>query len=394
MIATESPCRGRSAVGTNLPVRTAEQRMSMPGEIRDAGKGGTSRRLLFFGCIGLLWLCASASLKADTLILNSGEKLEGQILSETETQIEIEAVFYHGTILAKREVPKADIKSVIRESVEQKQEKVDLAALGKYTFTPNQELTPEQYVTGIAAFEKFLATYPNSSNTLDVTQRVTEWRAEASNAASGQVKFNSLWMTPAEKKARAERWQRQADAQAAQDAVQSLQKQLADLQAQRETVAKSIAAAQAKLTAAQARLAPGSGSGAGASSGGRRDLAGRLTAGVVANSQQGAGREPVSDSETSRLQGEIASYQQQISQEQGTLASVDAKIAGIQSQLPQREVDLKLAMLRLSNLSTQGTTGAVQNATAKGEVKKKQSPKPKPEPTPPWYTRAWKWLHG
>jgi septal ring factor EnvC (AmiA/AmiB activator) len=201
-------------------------------------------------------------------------------------------------------------------------------------------------------------------------------------------------MTPEEKKPRAERWQKQADAQAAQDAMQSLQKQLADLQAQRETVAKSIAAAQAKLTAAQARLAPGSGSGAGASSGGRRDLAGRLTAGVVASSQQGGGREPVSDSENSRLQGEIASYQQQINQGQGTLASVDAKIAGIQSQLPQSEVDLKLAMLRLSNLSAQGTTGTVHNVSAKGEAKKKQSSTPKPEPTPPWYTRAWKWLHG
>jgi chromosome segregation ATPase len=366
----------------------------MPGKLWNAKRGGIFLRLLFCVCAGLLWLCASASLKADTLILNSGEVLEGQILSETETQIEIMASYHHGTILAKRDVPKADIKSIVRESVEQKQEKADFAALGKYTLTPNQELTTDQYATGIAAFKKFLATYPNSSNASDVTQRVTDWRAEASNAASGKVKFNSLWMTPEEKKPRAARWQKQADAEAAQNALQLLQKQLADLQAQRETVAKSIAAAQAKLAAAQARLTTGSGGGVGASSGGRRDLAGKLTAGVVANSQQGAGREPVSDSENSRLQGEIASYQQQISQEQGALASVDAKIAAIQSQLPQREVDLKLAMFRLSETSAQGTTGAVHNASAKGEAKKKQPSTPKPEPPPPWYTRAWKWLHG
>lgn len=368
--------------------------MSMPGRLWNTERGEISPRLLFGICAGLLWLCTPSRLNADTLILNSGEVLEGQILTETDTQIEIEAVFYHGTILAKREVPKADIKSVIRESVEQKQEKVDYAALGKYTLAPDKELTPEQYAAGIAAFEKFLATYPNSSSASDITQRVTDWRAEASNAASGKVKFNSLWMTPEEKKPRAAHWQGQADAEAAQNAVQSLQKQLADLQAQRETVAKNIAAAQAKLAAAQTRLAPGSGSGAGASSGGRRDLAGRITAGVVASSQQGAGREPVSDSENSRLQGEIASYQQQISQGQGTLASVDEKIAGIQSQFPQREVDLKLAMFRLSEISAQGTTGAVHNASAKGEAKKKQSATPKPEPTPPWYLRAWKWLHG
>jgi len=71
---------------------------------------------------------------------------------------------------------------------------------------------------------------------------------------------------------------------------------------------------------------------------------------------------------------------------------VDSKINGIQTQLPQREVDLKLAMYRLSQDAAQSDTGAVQNASAKDAAKKKHAAKP--ELTPPWYSRFWKWIHG
>src|SRR6266850_2598633 len=106
--------------------------------------GTLSRRLIWLSTC-LLFLRTQAPLKADTVTLNSGEVLEGQILSETDTQIEIEASFYHGTIVSKREVPRSDIRSIIRESVEQKQEKAALAALGNHTLNPNQELTKDQY---------------------------------------------------------------------------------------------------------------------------------------------------------------------------------------------------------------------------------------------------------
>src|ERR1039458_6189639 len=134
--------------------------MPIPGRTRNAGRGETSASFLFRVCVCVLWLCIPASVKADTLVLNSGEVLQGQILTETDTQIVIEATFYHGTILARRDVPKTDIKSITRESAEQKQEQADYAVLGKYTLNPNQELTRDEYDAGIAAYEKFLATYP------------------------------------------------------------------------------------------------------------------------------------------------------------------------------------------------------------------------------------------
>jgi hypothetical protein len=329
---------------------------------REKTEGGRTPlgRLLWIFAI-LLFLGPPVPLKADTLTLKSGDVLEGQIISETETQIEIHVSLYHGTIFATRQVDKSDIQSIVHETVEQKQEKAVYASLAKYTLNPNQELTKDQYAAGIAAFEKFQAKFTNSAATAEISKRLADWQTEAGNVASGKVKFASAWMTPEEKKV-----------QAAQEALQSLKSQLADLQVQRAKLGATIATTQAKLTAAQGGTAASPG-------GGRRDLAGRLTAGVTTPQQEEA---PTGQS------GDVAAYQQQISQQQATLASLDAKINDIQSQIPQREQDSKLAI-------AQSKPGSDSNAPAKDAHPKKTTPPPPPppEPPPPWYMRLWHYFH-
>lgn len=344
----------------------------------------------------LLFLCHQSPLRADTVTLNSGEVLEGNILSETDDQVEIAAALYHGTITATKRIPKTDIKSIARESVEQKQEKAAYAALATYILNPNQELTKDQYAAGIAAFEKFLAKYPHSSLATDINGRLADWRVEASNVESGKVKFDGKWMTPEERKAQAEHQQKRADVAASQGALQSLQKQLADLQARRGTVVQHIGITQGKLAAAQEKLlalkdTTGSSSGARTSSGGRGDLAGRLTARVTASPQTVTEPGAVSNPEKAQLQTEITSYQQQNSQEQNTLASLDARIKEVQSQIQQSEQDSKLAIAQLSNISAEAKTAPSQETHAPAKVE--QVSTPKPEPAPPWYMKVWKWFH-
>src|SRR5258708_30771241 len=98
--------------------------MSAPGINKTARGIWASPTWLVWIIGGLLFLGSSATLTADTLTLKSGDVVEGQIISETETQIEIEASLYHGTIFSRRQVDKADIQSIVRETLEQKQEKV------------------------------------------------------------------------------------------------------------------------------------------------------------------------------------------------------------------------------------------------------------------------------
>jgi hypothetical protein len=334
--------------------------MPLPVTRENAERGRTPRRHMLWIFAVLLVLAQPALLKADTLNLKSGDVLEGQIVSETETQIEIRVSLYHGTIFSTRQVDKSDIQSIVHETVEQKQEKAAYASLAKFTLNPNQELTKDQYATGIAAFEKFQAKFTNSTATAEISKRLADWQTEATNAASGKVKFASVWMTPEEKKVRA-----------AQEALQSLKSQLADLQVQRAKLAATVATTQAKLTAAQ-------GGTAASASGGRRDLAGRLTAGITAPQQGEATPAP---------SGDAAALQQQISQEQGTLTALDAKISEIQSQMPQREQDAKVAV-------AQSKPGADSNAPPKDTHPKKTAPPPPPpEPTPPWYMRVWHYFH-
>lgn len=347
-----------------------------------------SLRLLLWILARVLLAWGVSSAGADTVTLNSGEVLDGRILSETDTQLVIEASFYNGTILSTREVAKIDIRSISRETPEQKQEKADHAALGAYVLTPNQELTKSQYDEGIAAFEKYLATYTNSSNAADINHRLADWQAESSNVASGKVKFAGMWMTPGEKKV-----------QQAQAAVESLKKQLDDAQTQRAAQAGKLAVAQKQLADAQSRLAnipdtSGSGSGSTGNQGGRRDLAGRVTAGVVGVSQGENVAEPVSNPDRSQAQADVNSSQQRVTQEQGALTLLDAKITDLQSQIAPREQDYKTASAQLSGATTQSQASTVRTNDPNAPVKTAQPVTPATDPAPSWYTRAWKWFHG
>ncbi len=346
-------------------------------------------------CCLVLWIpiwvllaCCLSPANADTVTLNSGEVLHGRILSETDTNLVIEASFYHGTILSTREVLKSDTQSIIHETAEQKQATADYEALASFTLNPNQELTKDQYDAGIAAFEKFLTTDTNSSYAADIDHRLADWRAEVSNVESGKVKFAGTWMTPDEKRT-----------EAAQNTMQSLKQQLADLQRQRIAQAEKLVATQKQLTDAQTRLAKisdaaGSASGSTGNQGGRRDLAGRLTAGVVGVSQGENAAEPVSNPERSQLQAEIGSDREQVIQQQGSLAMLDQKIAEVQSQVSPSEQTYNSALAQSSETNHRDRASVTRTNETVAPAKTPSSAAPAAEQIPPWYMRAWKWFHG
>src|SRR5271169_2715763 len=97
-------------------------------------------RFLTFGCLGMFLAAMATTASADSITLNSGEVIDGQIVSETNSQIDIKTANKNRTIFMTRTVAKSDIKTVQRESPMKREELSAYDNLGKYQVEANQEL--------------------------------------------------------------------------------------------------------------------------------------------------------------------------------------------------------------------------------------------------------------
>ena len=159
--------------------------------------------VLFLGSLGVL-------ADDDSVTLNSGEIIKGKITAETDAEVSIEISNERHTVFSTRTIARSDIKEVHKLTPEQRQAGAAYEALGRYQLNPNQEFKPAEYAEGIAAFDKFLAAYPNSEQATKVAARQTEWRFEKFEVENGRVKFADKWMLPDAKKPLVEEQQRQS----------------------------------------------------------------------------------------------------------------------------------------------------------------------------------------
>jgi hypothetical protein len=168
-------------------------------------------KYLLFLVVSMLFL-VSVGIRAeddDSVTLNSGEILKGRITSQTDTDVTIEVTNERHTIFTTQIIARSDIKEVYKPTPEQRQANAVYEVLGRYQLNPNQELKPADYAEGIAAFDKFLAAYPNSEHATNITARQTQWRFEKFEVDQGRVKFGDQWMLPDTKKPLVEEQQRQ-----------------------------------------------------------------------------------------------------------------------------------------------------------------------------------------
>ena len=75
------------------------------------------------GVIVLMWLFLPLNVRVAfpaTVTLNSGEVMEGTIISETDVEVRLEVTNEKRTISSTRVIPKAEVKSITRDTSEQK----------------------------------------------------------------------------------------------------------------------------------------------------------------------------------------------------------------------------------------------------------------------------------
>ena len=198
---------------------------------------------------GFLCLTLNTSVVAnDVVTLNSGEEIRGRITSQNDTQLVIEVSNASRTIFTPRTVFKSEIKSTQRETAEAKQERLAYEAvqryLQKYRLNPDQEFTTAQYDDGVAACQKFLETYPASEYAAAVRQQSVQLQQEKTQVEKGLVKFGGQWMSASQKAA-------DQDLRASFAKLQQIQRDLDNLEKQRDQTDADIAAAKTRAARAE-----------------------------------------------------------------------------------------------------------------------------------------------
>lgn len=149
------------------------------------------------------------------MTLNTGEVVNGKILSETGQQVQIEVANADRTILYARTISKTDVKSVRHETPEQAVERKTFESLARYKLNANSAYPTNYYPAVIAAFDKFLAVYPQSDHAAQINTLLAEWKVEYPQALlaaqKGLVKFRGQWLTQQQAQALAEEERRKKE---------------------------------------------------------------------------------------------------------------------------------------------------------------------------------------
>jgi hypothetical protein len=341
-----------------------------------------------------------------TVVLKSGETLQGNIIFDTNDILRIEAHNANRTISYQRDISHDEIQSIQTDNPAQAAERADYEALSKFQLNPNQEQSIDYCSQVITAFQKFLTDYPKSDKSPAIQQRLGAWQSELKHVSDGEVKFGDKWMTPEEKQPLVEHWQKQIKVQLAQNTLESLKKKLPELQRQRDALANQLAMTQGNLTASQQKLGTLQDSQVPVyqsrdvstpSGPGRIDTRYNPAGPTTKTVSSYAGTTTVPNSERAGVQSDIAMYQEQVSSGQQMLDTLDAKIHGIQVQIPRTEQDYKVALAQLNPPPLPPPLPVITQVVVKVEPPPApppaSPPPPQPQPEPmSWYTKLWKWL--
>jgi hypothetical protein len=129
---------------------------------------------------------------ADTVLLKSGEKVEGKIVKETDQQITLE-VKVSASITDERVIPKAEIDRIDKVAPE-----TDAYKAIVNIQTGSTSLTPAQYDVPIRTLQGYLQQFPNSTHKAEVQATLDEFVAEKKRVEGGEAKLRGQWLSKAE----------------------------------------------------------------------------------------------------------------------------------------------------------------------------------------------------
>lgn len=142
---------------------------------------------IFSAALGVI-VFLGGDLRADTVILKSGEKVEGKVLSETDTELTV-SVQITPTIKDERVIKKTDV------------EKIDKVMPDEIAWAPLAGLTPgddslekADYDQVITALGYFLSSFPASPHAKAAKERLELFQVDQKRIERGEVKMDGTWL--------------------------------------------------------------------------------------------------------------------------------------------------------------------------------------------------------
>ncbi len=137
------------------------------------------------------FLLTIALAAAETVVLKSGEKLEGKILEETDAAVRIETSA--GGIIDERTIAKTDIERV------EKVQGDETAWQTLKNYQPGANSLPVlQYERVITPLNAFITQYPQSAHAADAKKALAAFEEERKRVEAGEMKIDGKWLTKEE----------------------------------------------------------------------------------------------------------------------------------------------------------------------------------------------------
>jgi len=129
-----------------------------------------------------------ASVFGDTVTLTSGEKLEGRIIKQTDTEVTIETKA--GGIVDERTLKRSEIANIGKDAPDE----VPWQALKNLKLGDNS-MPVAQYDTYLTPLKSFLTQFPDSKHKADAEKMASDFEAEKQRVAGGERKLNGKWLS-------------------------------------------------------------------------------------------------------------------------------------------------------------------------------------------------------
>ena len=129
---------------------------------------------------------------ADIVVLKTGEKVEGKVISETDQQVTMEVKISAG-VTDERIIPKAQVERIDKVLPETEAYR---AILGLQP--PNTSVAAAHYDPAIATLQNYIRQFPNAGHAEDAKKTLQEFLADKKRVEAGDVKLQGIWLTKEE----------------------------------------------------------------------------------------------------------------------------------------------------------------------------------------------------